>query len=69
MVFEKTLVRAGHVRAFNISFVPGGWEVSEQDEEKGTLRHRHTDWHRVEREVMRFTRQVEELREEGWTES
>jgi len=69
MVFEKTLVRAGRVRAFQISFAPGGWEVSERDDVKGTQRHQHADWHRVEREVMRFSRQVEELRQEGWTES
>ena len=69
MVFEKTLVREGHIRSFQISFVPGGWEVSEQGEDAAALRQKHTDWHRVERTVARFTRRIEELRQDGWTES
>ena len=27
---------------------------------------RHTDWHRVEQTVTRFTREIAELREQGW---
>lgn len=69
MVFEKTLVRAGHIRSFQIVWGPAGWEVSEPREDNAALRRKHTDWHRVERTVARFTREIEELRREGWTES
>jgi len=69
MVFEKTLVRAGDVRSFQILWGPAGWEVSEQGKDQTAQRLRYTDWHRVERTVARFTREIDELRKDGWTES
>ena len=69
MVFEKTLVRAGNVRSFQILGGPAGWEVVEQSEDNTARRLKYTDWHRVERTVERFTREIDELRREGWTES
>ena len=68
MVFEKTLVREGQTRSFHIAGTPEGWEVSEQGQEQEARRQKHTDWHRVERTVARFTRQIDELRRDGWTE-
>jgi hypothetical protein len=67
-VFEKTLVRAGEVRTYQISKSPSGWEVSEQDADK-VARHHHADWHKVERTMMRFTHEIAALRNEGWLES
>jgi hypothetical protein len=67
-VFEKTLVRAGEVRTYQISAGPSGWEVSEKDADK-VARHHHADWHKVERTMMRFTHEIATLRNEGWLES
>jgi hypothetical protein len=30
---------------------------------------RHTDWHRVEQTLVRFAREIAELREQGWHEA
>lgn len=68
-VFEKTLVRAGEIRSFHICMGPTGWEVSKQDNEKVAWQHHHADWHQVERTLSRFTREIDELRLEGWSES
>jgi hypothetical protein len=67
-VFEKTLVRAGAVRSFQICFGPNGWEVSEKDERK-VARHYHADWHHVERTLTRFDHEIAALRQEGWLEA
>jgi hypothetical protein len=67
-VFEKTLVRAGAVRSFQIHAGPSGWEVSEQNDQM-IARHHHADWHHVERTLTRFEDQIATLRSEGWRES
>jgi hypothetical protein len=67
-VFEKTLVRAGEVRSFQIHVGPSGWEVSERNDQT-IARHRHADWHHVERTLTRFEDQIATLRSEGWRES
>lgn len=67
-VFQKTLVRAGEVRSFQICSGPQGWEVSEQDDRK-VARHYHADWHHVERTIMRFDHEIAALRQDGWLEA
>jgi hypothetical protein len=67
-VFEKTLVRAGAVRSFQICFGPNGWEVSEKDERRIERRY-HADWHHVERTLTRFDHEIAALRQEGWREA
>jgi len=67
-VFEKTLVREGEVRSFQICVGPDGWEVSEKDDQK-IARHHHADWHHVERTLMRFDDEIAALRLQGWLEA
>ena len=67
-VFEKTLVRAGEMRSFQICFGVNGWEVSEKDDRRIERRY-HADWHHVERTLMRFNDEIDALRLEGWRES
>jgi len=67
-VFEKTLVRAGEMRSFQICFGVNGWEVSEKDDRK-VARHYHADWHHVERTLIRFRDEIDALRLQGWRES
>jgi hypothetical protein len=65
-----TLVNADHIRSFRVqSISPTGWETCESDGQHVVERRRHTDWHRVERPPARFSREIEELREQGWREA
>jgi hypothetical protein len=74
-VFEKTLVRAGEVRSYQIQIGSSGWEVSKKemstkDDQKALIaRHHHADWHHVERALTRFEDEIAALRSEGWLES
>lgn len=69
-VFIKTLVREHHVRSFQVQPVPAvGWEASEREDHRVVQRRHFTDWHRVERILLRFTHQVAELRSQGWQEA
>jgi hypothetical protein len=68
-VFSKTLVRAFHVRSFEI--VPdsaSGWAVFEREDERVFHRQHYTDWHRVERSAMRLEQVVGDLQRDGWHE-
>ena len=68
-VFSKTLVRALHVRSFEIlADSTSGWEVFEAEDERVFLRQRYTDWHRVERAALRFAQLVGDLQRQGWEE-
>lgn len=70
LVFRKTLVRAPHVRSFEINLLPAaGWEVSEREDQRVVQQRRYNDWHRVERAVLRFTRDVSDLRRQGWLDA
>lgn len=70
LVFDKKLVRAGEVRSFQIEQrTPAGWESSRQATHGIAHRQCHTDWHRVERDLMRFSREIAQLRQEGWCDA
>jgi hypothetical protein len=67
-MYSVCLHHADHVRQYSIApLEPHGWEV--KFEEDRTLRHRaqYSDWHRVERELAKFRREVSELEASGWT--
>ena len=66
-MFALSLLRAEHVRHYSISPVaPSGWEVRcEEDETVQRLDH-YEDWHRVERALKLFEREVSMLAERGW---
>jgi hypothetical protein len=66
-IFEKTLVNGPHVRSFQIQPTsPDGWIASEEADQHVVQRWRYTDWHRVERAVLRFRSAAAELRRAGW---
>jgi hypothetical protein len=68
-VFAKTLVRACHVRSFEVACAgDAGWEVSLRADETLVERRRYADWHRVERAITRFLREISKLRHDGWVE-
>jgi hypothetical protein len=69
-LLATTLVRADHVRSFHVRTArPGGWEAAEHDDHRVVQQQRYTDWHRVEQTLVRFAREIAELREQGWREA
>jgi hypothetical protein len=66
-MFAISLRHDDHVRRYSISPAGAtGWEVR-LEEDRTVQRHEHyTDWHRVERMLARFEREVMELTEQGW---
>jgi hypothetical protein len=70
VVFQKTLVRAGEIRSFQVrQRSPAGWETWEQANNGVTQRKPRTDWHRVERDLALFAREIAELRLHGWRDA
>jgi hypothetical protein len=69
-VFRKTLVRAAHIRSFEVAPLPTvGWEASKRADAHVIQSRRYSDWHRVERVVNLFTREISELRRQGWVDA
>jgi hypothetical protein len=66
-MFDRRLRHAEHVRQYSICLAgPEGWEVRlEEDKNLRRLDH-YRDWHRVERALATFEREVEELTARGW---
>ena len=68
-IFQKTLVRALHVRSFEITVDSvAGWEIFEREDERVLHRQHYTDWHRVERVAQRLSDVVADLQRDGWQE-
>jgi hypothetical protein len=68
-LFTKTLVLARQVRTFEVAALPHvGWEASEKSGADIITQRRFSDWHRVERTLTRFDREINELRRQGWVE-
>jgi hypothetical protein len=66
-MFSVCLRQANHVRQYFVSNrSAGGWEI--RSEEDHTLRKHvwYHDWHRVERTLELFRREVAELTAQGW---
>lgn len=66
-MFDKRLRHAEHIRHYSITAGEDrGWEVRLQ-EDNTLRRHDHyQDWHRVERAMAMFEREVDELTSLGW---
>ena len=65
-MFALSLRYADHVRHYFICAGPAGWEVRlEEDRTLRRLNH-YRDWHRVERAMALFEREVLDLTERGW---
>ena len=68
-LLTTTLVRADHVRSFDVRPArPTGWEALQQHDGQVVRQRRYVDWHRVERTLDRFSREIAQLRKEGWSE-
>jgi hypothetical protein len=69
-VFDKTLVRDGEIRVFQIrQESPEGWASVEQINHQASQQRHHSDWHQVERTMARFARDIADLRGKGWLDS
>jgi hypothetical protein len=68
-VFAKTLVRAREVRSYEVVAAPSlGWQVKERTEQN-IREQQFSDWHRVERTLSRFAREISELKRQGWIDA
>jgi hypothetical protein len=69
-VFQKTLVRATETRSFHIERNPSiGWQTRTLANDRISHQQERTEWHRVERDLARFAREIEELRRQGWRDA
>jgi hypothetical protein len=66
-MFSISLQRAEHVRRYSIRSMEGaGWEVKLEEDRMLTRHIRYHDWHRVERALAIFRREVADLTAQGW---
>jgi len=66
-MFSISLQRAEHVRQYSIRSTEGaGWEVKQEEDRMLTRHVRYHDWHRVERALASFRREVAVLTAQGW---
>ena len=66
-MFAKELHKDQHVRRFLIQDKGhDGWEIREEQDDQVLRQICYTDWHRVERALLGFTRQIGALEQTGW---
>ncbi len=66
-MFTIRLQRAEHVRFYSIRATEdAGWEVRLEEDRQLTRHVRYRDWHRVERALAMFRREVADLEARGW---
>ena len=66
-MFSRQLTLAGRTRSFLLTPLQAdGWEVRTEEDATVLRRARFTDWHRVERALAAFEREIERLLAEGW---
>ena len=69
-LFQKTLVRATETRSFRIERnASAGWLTIARTNDYVAHEQQRTEWHRVERDLARFAREIEELRRQGWRDA
>jgi hypothetical protein len=67
VIFDLSLRRADHIRRYFVrAVVPSGWEVRFEEDSELRRRNIYQDWHRVERALALFEREVVELMATGW---
>ena len=68
--FHKTLVRATETRSFHVERNPSaGWRTLALANDRIAHEQERTEWHRVERDLARFAREIEQLRRDGWRDA
>ncbi len=66
-MFAVYLRHDEHVRLYSVSDrFPGGWEIKSEEDERLTKHVWCHDWHRVERTLQMFRREVDALTAQGW---
>jgi hypothetical protein len=66
-MFSVCLRHTDHVRLYSVSAGSGaGWEVKSEEDRTVTRHVRYHDWHRVERILALFRREVAVLIAQGW---
>jgi len=68
-LLAATLVRADRLRSFQVCASTAGWESFEREDQHVLHERRHTDWHRVEQTLTRFTLEIARLRAQGWRDA
>jgi hypothetical protein len=67
LMFDICLRLADHVRHYSVHPAsPSGWEAKLEEDQELRQRDLYQDWHRVERAIARFEREVLELIASGW---
>ena len=65
-MFDVSLRSADHVRRYAISTLSTGWEVRIEEDRRISRLDVYRDWHRVERTLALFEREVGSLTANGW---
>jgi hypothetical protein len=66
-MFNLRLRHAHHVRHYSITNIgDAGWEVRLEEDRRLSRQFLYQDWHRVERALALFEREVTELTAQGW---
>jgi len=68
-LLAATLVRGDRFRSFRVSASAAGWEAFAREDQRVLHERRHTDWHRVEQTLTRFTLEIASLRADGWRDA
>jgi hypothetical protein len=66
-MYDLSLISADHVRHYSITpAAPSGWEITVEHDLSLRLHEVYHDWHRVERMLALFEREVSDLVASGW---
>lgn len=66
-MFNLRLRHADHIRHYSITSTESrGWEVRLEEDDRIRRQDHYQDWHRVERAMALFEREVQELTDIGW---
>jgi hypothetical protein len=63
-------VRSSETRSFSVERnAPAGWRTLALADDRVAHQQDRTEWHRVERDLARFAREIEQLLREGWRDA
>jgi len=66
-IFAVDLVRDHHTRSFRLDHIPGaGWIAKVWSDHESMQQTHFTEWHRAERTLRTFAREIAELTTQGW---
>jgi hypothetical protein len=66
-MFSIALRHDEHTRKYRVTASqPSGWELTLTEDTKPTRQVHYDDWHRVERAMLTWQLEIEQLTEKGW---